>query len=266
MRLELISHVPQTPTQQTPILFLHGAWHGAWCWEDNFLPYFAQKGYAAHAMSLRSHGMSEGREKIRWTSIEDYVTDLLQVVKSLPGPPVIVAHSLGGFVLQRYLEFYETPAAVLIAPAPARGGFSFSWRMLRTMPGAYLKAGISLSPYALVNSVERTQAAFFSRTMPRAEVERHFARIQEDLFRAYLDFLAFSLPNTHDILARNIPTLIIGGADDRIFPQHEIEALGKTYNAPVIILPDTAHDVMLEANWQQAADCIMAWLKEKGIA
>ena len=44
MRLELISHVPQTPTQQTPILFLHGAWHGAWCWEDYFLPYFAQKG------------------------------------------------------------------------------------------------------------------------------------------------------------------------------------------------------------------------------
>ena len=266
MRLELISHVPQTPTRKTPILFLHGAWHGAWCWEDYFLPYFAQQGYAAHAMSLRSHGMSEGRKQIRWTSIEDYVTDLVQVVKSLPQLPIIVAHSLGGFVLQRYLEYYDTPAAVLIAPAPARGGFSFTWRMLRTRPSAYLQSGFTLSPYALVNTVERAQAAFFSSTMPRDQLERHFSRIQEDSFRAYLDFLMFSLPNTREIRERNIPTLIIGGANDGLFDPQEFEALGKTYNAAVTILPDTAHDVMLEARWQQAADRIMAWLGEKGIA
>jgi len=265
MRLELISHVPHAPTRHTPILFLHGAWHGAWCWEDYFLPYFAQQGYAAHAMSLRAHGLSEGRKQIRWNSIEDYITDLVQVVKSLPEPPVIVAHSLGGFVLQRYLEFYDAPAAVLIAPVPAHGGFSFTWRMLRTRPGAYLRASLTLSPYALVNSVERTQAAFFSSTMPRADVERHFARIQEDSFRAYLDFLAFSLPNIQDIRERNVPTLIIGGENDGLFEQREFEALAKLYDAGLTIIPGTAHDVMLEANWQQAADRIIAWLGEKGI-
>ncbi|MFN8449918.1 MAG: hypothetical protein U0521_15360 [Anaerolineae bacterium] len=42
MRLEVVSHIPETPARQTPILFLHGAWHAAWCWEDYFLPYFAQ--------------------------------------------------------------------------------------------------------------------------------------------------------------------------------------------------------------------------------
>jgi len=265
MRLELISHIPEKPTRQTPILFLHGAWHGAWCWEDYFLPYFAQQGYAAHAMSLRSHGLSEGRSKIRWTSIEDYVTDLVQVVQSLPKPPIIVAHSLGGFVLQRYLEFYDTPAAVLIAPAPAHGGFSFTWRMIRTRPRAYLRAGITLSPYALVNTVERTQTAFFSSTMPREDVERHFARIQEDSFRAYLDFLMFSLPNIHEIRERNVPTLIIGGDQDQLFEQREFETLAKLYDADLTIIPGTAHDIMLEANWQQAADRIIGWLGEKGI-
>ena len=134
------------------------------------------------------------------------------------------------------------------------------------MPGAYLKSGLTLSPYVMVNTVERTQAAFFSSTMPRAEVERHFARIQEDSIRAYLDFLVFSLPNTREIRERNIPTLIIGGANDQLFYPQEFEALGETYDAAVTILPDTAHDIMLEANWQQAADRIMAWLKEKGIA
>ena len=101
--------------------------------------------------------------------------------------------------------------------------------------------------------------------MPRADVERHFARIQEDSIRAYLDFLMFSLPNTKDIRERNVPTLIIGGAKDQLFSQQEMEAMGRTYNADVTILPNTAHDVMLEANWQRAADRIMLWLTEKGI-
>lgn len=32
-----------------PIVFVHGAWHGAWCWEEHFVDYFAQHGYAIHA-------------------------------------------------------------------------------------------------------------------------------------------------------------------------------------------------------------------------
>jgi pimeloyl-ACP methyl ester carboxylesterase len=265
MRLELISHIPQNATRQTPILFLHGAWHGAWCWEDYFLPYFAQQGYAAHAMSLRAHGMSEGRQKLRWSSTDDYVTDLLQVVRSLPQPPIIVGHSLGAFVVQKYLEHYETPAAVLIAPAPARGGWAYTRRVIRERPGQYFRSGLKLSPYEMINTVERAHETFFSSSMPRSEVEKHFARLQEDSFRAYLDFWFFSLPDPRHIRERDIPMLIIGGANDRVFPQAEIEALGQAYNAPVTMLPDTAHDIMLEANWREAADRIIAWLGEKGI-
>ncbi|MBC7517162.1 MAG: alpha/beta hydrolase [Alkalinema sp. FL-bin-369] len=47
-------------TQRSPIFFVHGAWHAAWC-RENFLPYFANHGYAAYAVSLRGHGTSEGR-------------------------------------------------------------------------------------------------------------------------------------------------------------------------------------------------------------
>ena len=264
MRLELISHIPQSPTHQTPILFLHGAWHGAWCWEDNFLPYFAQQGYSVHAMSLRGHGLSEGRNRLRWFSVEDYITDLVQVVKSLPAPPVIVGHSFGGFILQKYLEDYDAPAAVLVAPAPARGGIKFALRTLRSSPVEVLRSTVALSPYVLVNTVERAHAIFFSSAMPRDQVEKHFARLQEESFRAYLDFMLFALPDIHRIRERGTPTLLLAGASDTIIPLPELEALGKHYNADVTILPDTAHDVMLEATWQVAADRIMAWLTEKG--
>jgi pimeloyl-ACP methyl ester carboxylesterase len=265
MRLELISHVPESATRATPILFVHGAWHAAWCWEDYFLPYFAQQGFAAHAMSLRAHGLSDGRDRLRWVSVDDYVTDLVQVIHALPKPPIIVGHSLGGFVVQKYLEHYDTPAAVLVAPAPARGGLRFTLRTLRTSPGALLRSTARMSPYALVNSVERAHTTFFSSHMPREEVERHYARIQEDSFRAYLDFLLFALPDVRRIRERGTPMLILAGANDRVFPANEQRALGELYNADVTILPDTAHDIMLEKGWQAAADRIMSWLKESGI-
>lgn len=265
MRLEVVSHVPETQARQTPILFLHGAWHAAWCWEEYFLPYFAERGFAAHAMSLRGHGLSEGRNRLRWASMEDYITDLVEVARSLPQPPVIVAHSLGGYIAQKYLEDYDAPAVVLVAPAPAHGGWKFARRLIRAMPGAFARASLTMSPYALINTVERAQHAFFSDHMPRPDVERHFTRIQDDSFRAYLDFLMFALADSRRIKARGTKMLIVSGAADRIFPAPEQEALAALFAADLTILPDTAHDIMLEAGWQAAADRIIGWLDEKGV-
>eukprot|EP00955_Chlamydomonas_euryale_P040753 351801-Chlamydomonas_euryale.AAC.16 len=41
-----------------PLLFLHGSYHGAWCWQENFLPFFADVGYNAYALSFRGQGES----------------------------------------------------------------------------------------------------------------------------------------------------------------------------------------------------------------
>jgi pimeloyl-ACP methyl ester carboxylesterase len=63
MRLEIISKHPLGGRYPTPLLFIHGMMHGAWCWDVHFLDYFAQHGFAAHAVNLRGHGASEGSEK-----------------------------------------------------------------------------------------------------------------------------------------------------------------------------------------------------------
>ncbi|MFN8449916.1 MAG: hypothetical protein U0521_15350 [Anaerolineae bacterium] len=113
---------------------------------------------------------------------------------------------------------------------------------MRAIPGAFARASLTFSPYALINTVERTQHVFFSDAMPRADVERHFARIQEDLFRAYLDFLLFA-GDTRRIRERGTKMLIVGaGADDWIFPSAEMVALGGVYEADVTISPKMAHD------------------------
>ncbi|MBI4631514.1 MAG: alpha/beta fold hydrolase [Chloroflexi bacterium] len=119
MQLELITRQPASNPRPTPLLFVHGAWHGAWCWAEYFLPYFAQHGYVSHALSLRGHGTSEGNT--RWNLISDYVEDVKQVAQGLAASPVIIGHSMGGFTAQKYLETNPAPAAVLLASIPSFG-------------------------------------------------------------------------------------------------------------------------------------------------
>ncbi|BDE15432.1 MULTISPECIES: alpha/beta fold hydrolase [Mycobacterium] len=53
--LELIARGSATEHHRIPLL-LHGSWHGAWCWDEHFLGYLADRGYACHALSVRGHG------------------------------------------------------------------------------------------------------------------------------------------------------------------------------------------------------------------
>src|SRR5438105_3578099 len=96
--------------RRAPILFVHGAWHGAWCWEDHFVPYFANRGWQVTALNLRAHGGPRERRGLRWKRIADYVEDLAAAAAALPEPPVVIGHSTGGLVGQKYLESHPARA------------------------------------------------------------------------------------------------------------------------------------------------------------
>ena len=48
--LEVLCRTPAGTARPTPLLFVHGAYTAAWCWDENFLPWFAEQGYAAYAV------------------------------------------------------------------------------------------------------------------------------------------------------------------------------------------------------------------------
>jgi pimeloyl-ACP methyl ester carboxylesterase len=62
--LEVRSRLPARATRKPPLVFIHGGYGDAWCWEPYFLPWFAAKGWPAYALSLRGHGSSSGAETL----------------------------------------------------------------------------------------------------------------------------------------------------------------------------------------------------------
>lgn len=257
MKLEVLSKHPEKPSDAPPILFVHGAWHGAWCWDEHFLDDFVARGFSVHALSLRGHGASEGHEKLRFTRIRDYVADVASVAASLPRAPILVGHSMGGFVVQKYLEAHVVPGAALLASIPPTGAWRTLLRLSRDRPRDVLKTNLTLSLWPIVSDAARARASFFSKGLPEAEVARFQAKLQDESYLGFLDYLVLDLV---DPAKNRSPMLVLGARDDAIFHPAEVEATARAYGVSARIFDDMAHDMMLEAGWRDVADALAGWI------
>ena len=262
MELEIIKKKPKSNPRSTPVLFVHGAWHGRWCWEEYFLPYFAEKGYTSYAVDLRGHGSSQSPARFCWTRINDYVADVAQVVEQLPELPVLVGHSMGGLVVQKYLEENTVPAAVLLASVPVHGVLRTALRICMRHPLAFLKTNLTWKLYPIIGKPSLTREAFFSENISPEKLDKYFRQMQDESYLAFLDMMVFNLPNPNKV---NTDLLILGAQNDAIFYPSEIEATAAAYDRDCAIFSDMAHDMMLEDKWQDVADTILNWLEKKNI-
>ena len=263
MKLEIISKHPIESLHPTPLLFIHGMMHGAWCWDVHFLDYFAQHGFAAHAVNLRGHGNSEGRERLRWTRIVDYVEDVANAVRQLPRAPILIGHSMGGFIIQKYLEDHIAPAAVLLSsPSPA-GLLSVALKNARRHPLLFAKINLTFSLFPLVSTPALAREAFFSEDLPEEQLLAYWKQMQDESYMAFLDMVALDLPKPEKV---KTPILVLGAARDNMLSPSEIKATARAYNTQAEIIPGVAHNSMLEQRWQSVAERILAWLDERPVA
>ena len=263
--LEVLSHAPSAnarrPRRQTPLLFIHGAYTAAWCWEEHFLPFFAEQGYLSNALSLSGHGASRGRGHLDSLGIDDYLDDVAEVAASLAAPPVLIGHSMGGFVVQKYLEKHDAPAAVLMCSAPPQGLMSAAFGLMFQKPGL-MKDLNSLMGGGRV-SAETLREALFAQPVASGDLSRYLRYSQPESHRAIWDMTLFNLP--HPSRLKGTPLLVLGGEYDQLIPPSLVEMTARTYAVPAEIFPGMGHGLMLERDWRMVAERILSWLNERGV-
>lgn len=104
----------------TPILLLHGFWHGSWCWSD-VVARIASTGRRAAAVDMAGHGLrarrpasiharpfeaqaiADERSPVAEVDLDQAGDLLVAQLKELGrgGPVCVLAHSMGGAVLTR---------------------------------------------------------------------------------------------------------------------------------------------------------------------
>lgn len=86
--------MPGREMQAATVVLVHGAFHGAWCW-DRVVPRLEDAGVAVVALDLPGHGADPAPPG----DLHAHADFLRAYLESLPGPVVVVGHSYGGAVI-----------------------------------------------------------------------------------------------------------------------------------------------------------------------
>jgi pimeloyl-ACP methyl ester carboxylesterase len=260
--LEVIEKGYVSEAHPVPLLFVHGAWHAAWCWDENFLSFFADQGYRALALSFRGHGESPTDKPLWRCSVADYIQDVTSVADHLPSPPVVIGHSMGGLIVQKYLEKHPSPAAVLMSSIPPQGNLGNALRWIGHRPSHFFKMTLSGRALPYINSPQLARERFFSAHTPEADVQKYAARLQEDSWRIGIDCLLLRLPRPKRV---KTPLLVLGAEDDAAHTRDEICTTARAYGTEAEFFPNMGHNMMLEPGWPAVAERIDNWLTAQGL-
>ena len=260
-----IYHYPSLNSQsdKPPLVFVHGGYIQAAYWAVNFIPYFQAQGYDCHAMDLAGHGQSDGKQHIDQYGLDDYVQDVRLTVQNLARRPIIIGHSMGCVVTQRFLQQYpnQAQAAVFIAPVPPSGTGLSAFRLAMLIPDFFSE----LNHFFAGNPpTERTlnimAKTYFSPDTDRSVILQTLPLIQPESNKAITEMATLPLPL--NFVKPKLPVLFMGGSEDAVFSSALLSITALSWpNSKVTIIARAGHMLMLDPQWQQAAQQIKQWLQ-----
>lgn len=257
MKLELISRIPHTSKNNSALLFIHGAFHGAWCWDEHYLPYFRDHGWEAHALSLRGHGKSEGVAQIKQWCLSDYETDIINTLDQIGKPVVLVGHSMGGVLSQRVWrkEPERVVGQVLLASSPLRPDRAVIARIAKLNPVSTTLSQLTGNP---ILQRRMLKPFFWSPDLPAATQRRFDRLFSLESPTALREVFSRKAPEPNPGDTR--PTLVIAGREDWSIPLEAHGLFVDTYQADYVVCPGH-HDLMLDPAWEESAQAILDWLE-----
>ena len=288
--LEVLRCAPATPTSsRPPLLFVHGSFHAAWCWETHWLPFFAAAGYDAYALSLRGQGGSGARPGGGAAgTLEQHAADVASLAKALPAPPVLVGHSFGGLVVQQCVSSrVDAPpvaGVALLCSVPPDGNSAMvrdcekackqhysaadyapyrqAGRMLRATPLEALRVTYAFISRAFEHDAALCRFTFFSPELEESALLRYQAALAANAAcPRLLDLrqLGSSLPVPPQ-RQPGAPVFVAGAALDAVVDAQGVRDTAAVWGTTPVVLPRIAHDVMLDARWEEAAAALLTWL------
>ena len=159
------------PAGSTPLLFVHGYWHGSWCWSEVLLR-VAGTGRPAAAVDLAGHGLRATRPHCLTSRPYDaaglatevspvagvdldqagdlLVSQIRQIGRG--GPVTVIAHSMGGAVLTRAAELAPelvSHAVYLTAFMPASDVPAIAYVQMPENEGELVAPSVRADPAAV---------------------------------------------------------------------------------------------------------------------
>jgi len=257
--LELLSAVPAKPTGKPPLLFVHGTNAGAWIWAEGALQRAAEAGYPAHAVSLRGHGNSAGRDQLHSFGLAHALADVRAAVAHLDDAPVLIGLSMGAAVAARLLVEESVSAGILMASVPPTGLMPMTARLALLDPIFVSKVSMVQAYHDAVPGAKQiVRSMVFSDAMPLAQSDQLFLRWQPES-RALIQDLTIRPLNP--FMPRRTPVHVMGFGADRLVDWTAVMETAVFFGCEPKLWPRRPHLAILEPGWEQILDHALAWIE-----
>ena len=257
--IERIHYQPKLHKQNTVIVFQHGMWHGAWCWQY-WQGFFAEQGWESIAYSLPGHGKSLEQNKVEECTLAYYLYFLEQEIKRIEAPVVLCAHSMGGALAQWYLKFIgDLPAIVSVAGWTSHDILKDSlFNAMKIDPwGSFLASFQGAKAQFRNDKVVKKWFLSDNSEMSAKDLRHALGRESEVVLMQHRP-ATWSPVNEH-----KTPMLWLAAENDAIISVKDAKKSAEFYHADFKKIPNSNHDIMLEHNWRDTASIVSTWLESK---
>jgi len=219
------------------IFFIHGVYHGCWCWEDDFLKKFRDNGYYIHCPNLREYTEKDHKESLLLT----YTEHLHRIVKKCGQKAIVAVHSAYSIVLLEYLKRYSDTLEAVIFITPIA--------MNKPLP-RILFSGIC-------QIFQTKETVFFTNRLNDTTAKKYISQLctEENAFTMETSKKHWNNNNHTDV-----PLLFIGSENDKCVKASWVRENAEMFGSPCIIYKEMCHDMMLDPQREKLADDILDFL------
>lgn len=241
------------------LVFVHGAWHYSWYWDENFVPWFKKAGYSVSSFDLSCHAESVSKKQLNKCRLKTYVDDLEKHLSALPADReiIVIAHSMGGMVVQKYLKRKKLDRIVLLASAPANGILRATMKYFFAHPLLTLKMIFTADMKTASSTPELLGQAFYSNLISEDKLAEYYAKRRSESFAVYMAMNFHYLKKKY---TRGVDALVIGSDSDFFFSLRNYRYTARKFNTSPVIFKNTPHNCMLGQNWKEIAGTIDKWI------
>lgn len=242
-----------------PLLLVHGAFTGAWCWEAGVAPYLRERGWRVECPDLPGRRGRADHERLQSFGLSHFVDAVRRAVERFERPPVVIGHSMGGGLAMQVGAIRRLAGLVLIASVPPTGLLPASTALAWRDPELWQAIGRLQTLGEDGADIGVLKRAMFTDDVPEVAVRPHLQRFQNESRQAVLALQAPQAINPWAFWG--LPVQVLGGARDTLIPpvfQHWTAGLlGRTAE----MLEGFGHGLMLEPGWERVAGRIADWLE-----
>lgn len=248
---------PEKPKFKSPLILIHGLWSGSWCWQP-WATHFSNLGWECWAVNFSGRYKGRPQTILPRPDFNSCVNTLKQAIRSAPFPPVLMGHSLGGWVAQKAAEGEKVTAMILLSSPPPGNVDADTPRSLRLLRLKYAPLIFLRRPFRLE---ERDFRRIWLASLPESRQPDIVKRMVPESSRLISEF--FNRRVEIDPKGVRCPVLLVCGNEDRVVSVASMRRLAQWLSADLVEYANHGHWMVGEEGGEIIVREIHRWLIQK---